>query len=406
MTALISPTSRLPPIGQLAYYSTEELAAAIRYLRQIYNPEVRGIRRLSKKSGNGRVPTAQSAVSEDHLDAIRSDAFERSYAIRWLTSLVSQAYRFGELPSDIEPSPREVLIQEAASLLAISAGTASAGTLTRTFHFPRTGGAVEVQLTDAPLDNHDYGSVGAQTWGSACLLSEMLVDEPHKFGLLPAPHAGSTRLRALELGAGTGLVTSTLAKVCMGDNINGSNAIPAEIIATDFHASVLANLRNNIEANCAAQSAPTDAAVSVSCSRLDWSQFPSANKHEPPFDKPFNLILGADIVYEAEHATWIKACVERLLKMPSSYDCDPLSSTPRFHLVIPLRSTHVLECSTIEEVFPAASRIAAGEAQASTPVLAILSKDVIVCEAYDDVRSRRGGSDNVEYVHYVIGWCV
>lgn len=31
-----------------------------------------------------------------------------------------------------------------------------------------------VALTDIPLDNHDYGSIGTQTWGGACVLAEMI----------------------------------------------------------------------------------------------------------------------------------------------------------------------------------------------------------------------------------------
>ncbi|EMD32348.1 hypothetical protein CERSUDRAFT_108801, partial [Gelatoporia subvermispora B] len=409
MTVLISPTAHLPPIGRLGSHSTEQLAAAICYLRQIYNPEVRGIRRVNKKPGNGHVPAVQRAAAETNIDAIRSDVFERAYSIRWLTSLVSQAHCILEMASDDDMPRHEALVQDAASLLAVCAGAASAGTLTRNFYFPYTNGVIEVHLTDAPLENHDYGTVGTQTWGSACLLSEMLVDEPYTFGLSPTRRASCTRLRALELGAGTGLVSSTLARLCMGDITQDTTSTPAEIIATDLHPSVLTNLRNNIEANCAAQTASTNASVSVSCARLDWSQFPLTNHVDPPFDKPFDLILGADIVYEAEHATWIKACVEKLLKKPSSDTCSPFPSTssPRFHLVVPLRPTHVLECSSIEEVFPPASRKAAGETQASiTPALAVLSKDVIVCEAHGDVRSRSGGSDEVEYVHYIIGWCV
>ncbi|EPS98127.1 hypothetical protein FOMPIDRAFT_1127072 [Fomitopsis schrenkii] len=395
--SLSAPSTHLPPIGRIQTYSAEDLTKAVRYLRLIYNPDVRGIRRVDRN--RERIPQdfappnslapflkhgsrCPSSSPDPELEALRSDAFERAYAIRWLTALVSQVYQLLEADDDAASQTsaleREALLQEASALLAICAGTASAGTVTRTFRFH--GGAapaVEVQLTDVPLENQDYGSVGAQTWGSACLLAEMLVEDPAAFGFSPA----ATHLRVLELGAGTGLVSVALGKLL---------GVRASIVATDFHPSVLANLQNNVTANFAAAAA--DSAPSVSAHFLDWAKFPALSDPPAPFEEPFDHIFGADIIYEAEHALWIKNCVEKLLRLPT-----PSNPRPAFHLVIPLRPTHTLESSTAEEVFPPI------ETRDAAEMLLTLSKNVILCEANGNVRARSGTSEEVEYVHYVIG---
>ncbi|KAH9943964.1 putative methyltransferase-domain-containing protein [Amylocystis lapponica] len=308
----------LPPLAQS---SPDVLAHALRHLRLL----------LSRTS--------------DH------DPFDRAYAIRWLTALVSRASL---------DDAHEALVQDAAALLAIAAGPASAGALTRVFRF----GPITVQLTDAPLDNDDFTSVGAQTWHSACLLADILAAAPHDFGL------ALDRVRVLELGAGTGLVSLTAAQLL------DARRQRATVVATDVHPAVLANLARNAAAN-----APTHPAVSVHIHALDWARVDTA----PPLDAPFDLVLGADIVYEPEHARDVRACVARLLRP---------SPAARFHLVVPLRPTHLLESRSIDDAFPPASADADG--------LVVFAKDVLAYEARADLRSRVG--DEMDHVHYTIGW--
>ncbi|KAI0728078.1 putative methyltransferase-domain-containing protein [Fomitopsis betulina] len=363
-----APSTHLPPIARIQTYSAEDLTKAVLYLRLIYNPDVCGSRRHGSR---------EHSIPDPDLEALHSDVFERAYAIRWLTALVSRVYQLLEADED---APRhvltlEALLQQATALLAVCAGTASAGTVTRTFRFYGKAAPVEVQLTDAPLENQDYGSVGAQTWGSACLLAEMLVEDPAAFGLLPAAPC----LRVLELGAGTGLVSVVLGKLL---------GVHASVVATDFHPSVLENLQNNVTANFAA-----DSTLPVRTHVLDWAKFPALSDPPAPFEEPFDYIFGADVIYEAEHALWIKSCVEKLLRRPT-----PSNPRPAFHLVIPLRPTHTLESSLVEEIFPSI------EACDTRATLLALSKTAIVCEANVCLRSRNGASEEVEYVHYVIGW--
>ncbi|KAF8513602.1 hypothetical protein JB92DRAFT_3143380 [Gautieria morchelliformis] len=133
------------------------------------------------------------------LSAICADVFERSFAIQWLTRFVSLFSEVGDESSGSSRVSSQAL-EEAASLLAICAGAAASGTVTRTFTFPLPGRAPNptvvpdsyssstptrnsfisvdspntvdegvdeftVMLRDAPLESSDFSSVGAQTWG-------------------------------------------------------------------------------------------------------------------------------------------------------------------------------------------------------------------------------------------------
>ncbi|KAH7923750.1 hypothetical protein BV22DRAFT_1120625 [Leucogyrophana mollusca] len=408
MSIIHPPTTHLPPIAKIASFTASQLLDALTYLRTLYLPAVRGSRRARIRPIPGH---------EADVDLLRSDAFERSYAIRWLTALIAQIELWGDLadadrlPSEgalAAPEPTaahgEILIQQAASLLAICAGVAAAGKITRVFSFGSGRSTVEVQLTDIPLDNSDYGSVGAQTWGSACVLAEMIVERPETFGLISsgipsdrtAP-AAKARFRMLELGAGTGLVTLTVGKL-MG-------AIPqwadrrAILVATDFHPSVLANLQTNIRSNFTEDSDKHQ--PSVLSHFLDWSQFPTMQTPPGIFAEPFDLVVGADIVYETQHAVWIKGCLETLLRRSRG----PASGPSAFHLVIPLRPTHTAESNTIETVFSRSSDIDANAPVHAREELVILSKESIVCDAHDGTgREWSGRAEDVEYIYYEIGW--
>ncbi|KII86226.1 hypothetical protein PLICRDRAFT_43797 [Plicaturopsis crispa FD-325 SS-3] len=367
-----SPSARLPSIRKLAATDSASIEDALKYLRVLYSPPVRGSRRRTKIS-----------TDDDELDGLRADAFERTHAVRWLTALVSHLSAI----SDGTPAS-ELILADAASLLAICAGTAAAGMLARVFAF---GSDVQVQLTDAPLENADFASVGAQTWGAACILSERIVESPQDFFASDVDN-----VRVLELGAGTGLVSLTVAKLLAADSAK------ATVVASDFHPSVLANLKRNITANFPDSdlhplaSSTLNPLADITAVFLDWSDLNSSSLSTSEL---FDVILGADIVYESTHAEWIKACLERLLRRPSRPPLATLSSHEMdtksggvFHLVIPQRATHARESQTVERVFPLVSSID----DTRDSELAILGVEEIVCSADRD--------EDVVYRHYRIGW--
>jgi predicted nicotinamide N-methyase len=369
-----SPTVYLPSTKKIPHLPLGVLEDSLAYLRVLYNPPVRASRPTSRRK-LFPTPQSRSIANSDHADSplehIQRDQFERSYSMRWLTSLISQI----QLQKvDSWANEEESLVEDAASLLAICAGTASAGTFTRYFTFGR--GMVNVRITDIPLENCDFSSVGAQTWGGSCVLAETIVNNPNEFGLT---RVSSGPLRVLELGAGTGLVSVTLAQYLFKCDRSAS------IYPTDFNPTVLANLSRNIAANATSWSPQ----VTLTSAFLDWSR-PEGGSNGLP--DSFDLILGADITYELQHTLWIKGCLQQLLRKPEPSENHP----PRFHLVIPLRPLFIQESGAIENAFPFAK---ASSSVDKTMELVIMSKDVIICNEDGD-----GKQTEVEYAYYVIGW--
>lgn len=395
MVETLPPTSYLPPIKRISFEDIDSLNTSIEYLRSIYNPEVRGSRRRKStpaSTDGGPAIHAMTPQPTTALNAVRQDSFERAYAIKWLTALISALDSEDRIPPSFHE--QEKTICDAASLLAVCSGASAAGTVVRDFTFSyhpfraRHMGSpipITVKLTDISLDNEDYGSVGAQTWGGACVLSEMIIEDPGLFGLSADQLEAHERnvFRVLELGAGTGLVSLTVGKLLQNMNLHGSRRV--EIVATDYYPSVLKNLRSNIQANVPPT---TSSQVTLLAHPLDWSCFGPDDTHDLPFDKPFDLVLGSDIIYEPEHAGWIRSCLTHLLRKPSSStsNCTQCSF---FHLVVPLRPTHTFESSTIETVF-------AADTGSHSLSLQVVAKDTFVCDTES--------GEEVEYAYFTIGW--
>ena len=371
--ALLPPTIRLPPQGKLSFTTPEALTEALRYLRWLYNPEVRGSRRLKTNA-------KANHLAED-LDALRSDPFERTYTMRWLTAVISHASDFEPASDNADDSATaallasncEAILAAASSLLAVCSGSSAAGAINREFIFGD--GLIHVIVSDVPFENQCFESVGAQTWGGACVLSELIVERPALFARI---HSQEMNCRVLELGAGTGLVSLTLGKLLQ------SFGMGAEIVASDFYPLVLSNLKSNILTNFPSASS----SLAITANFLDWSSFPTIQAPGSPFDNKFDLILGADVVYEPPHASWIKACLLTLLH-----------HSRLFHLVVPLRPTHRLESRSIEDVFPLC-RTSDVECAAPHLELVIVEKEIIVCGAGVEFK------EEVEYGYYRIGWGV
>ncbi|KAF8702108.1 Lysine methyltransferase, partial [Rhizoctonia solani] len=114
---------------------------------------------------------------------------------------------------------------------------------------------------------------------------------------------------------------------------------------------------------------------------------------EPPFDQPFDIIFGADVVYEISHIALVRGVVERLLRKPSYR---PSSPPAYFHLIMPLRPTHADEANSVDMAFPRAEDVSLKHG--SEEILAIIKTETYARSA------GVGRADEVQYVHYCVGW--
>lgn len=410
MHSTIRPISFLPPLRQLSSHGLDPIQQALAGLRSLYFPPAPPKLVLHKrhvvvaKIHDRSVPDSGYASAEgeeddeveeaevsrkligyDDVDALRSDPFEREFAAKWLTGLIARSdVWIAEAPEEegcgdtIEERNR--VVDDAASLLSLFAcagDTEPEPALTRVFSFPRScgGSPVCVELNDRALLTTDHTSVGLQSWASSIILAERICWEhaAFDFDLLDQPG-----ISILELGAGTGLLSIVTSKLLPS----------AEIIATDYHSDVLANLRSNISTNVAGQ----DKSL-ISVHTLDWSNPPSEG---PLAEGSFDMILAADVVYHQDHARWIRSCVQRYLRR--SRDGEPYK--PVFWLIIPLRSTgrHEGMGTTVEQIFPSL-----GSPPGPSPGT---EKSELVIQRKEEIARRAGvgRADEGSYVLFQIGW--
>lgn len=348
----IPPTVNLPPLKSLSNCSLNQVLDALSNLRVLYfpSPLVESLQLQNNSKPYARLVCDNSApdsgyasAEEDDddtssdfdgrneaLELLRTDEFERAFAIKWLIGFTVRSDTWIYSAPETETDSYTCAVDEAVSLLALFSGSESEQAITRTFSFLASGDQpVEVELNDAPLVNEDHTSVGLQSWASSILLAERLCVNPGKFSLDPT--ISGRGLRLLELGAGTGLLSITVAKILAKGQVHTPGPPPV-IVATDFHPDVLANLQRNVDGD-----ADTEG---ILVRKLDWSQ---PNSSSAPFDRPFDLILAADVVYEPSHASWIANCVTTLLARPAGV----------LWMIIALRSggRHEGLSSTVGEAF-------------------------------------------------------
>lgn len=384
----LPPTSYLPPVRSIQTATEEQINASLRNLHSLYCP-LRLPSALLTKSGHiegtatplnlvdsGYASEAEDddnvtdSDAEDALTTLRTDVFERDFAVRWLTRLIMHV---DELSIESEDS-RSQILDEAAFILSSFSDTSEDNeedALTRDFSFPTSLSSalegIKVQLNDAPLSGTDHTDVGLQSWGASIIMSGLMCASPERFGLKDLGRNSTI----VELGAGTGLVSLTIAKLL--PRLATTNPT---VVATDYHPAVLENLRSNIVTNF-----PSDDASLVQTMLLDWS----VPKSEPPLDVPIPLLFAADVVYAKEHAIWLRDCAGRMLALDGS-----------FWLMITVRKHGKFEGipETVEAAFARWEECP----KKSGKTLKILEKEM------HEKQRGIGRGDETGYMLYRIGW--
>jgi hypothetical protein len=304
----------LPPIRSLASATEEQINSALRNLQALYCPLRLPAALPQPKTKRRQIPEVSTPVpadsgyasqddeedsddtaAEEVVAAMRADPFERNFATRWLTSLLSRSAEM-----DLSEEAQSRIADDAAFILASfsDSNAEEEEALTRKFSFAMTPNeTVEVTLNDAPLSGTDHTDVGLQSWGASIVLSDLMCSSPGRFGLDLQELPGQPTI--IELGAGTGLVSLTLAKLLPNVGIDSAN-----IIATDYHPTVLENLQANITTNF-----PTDdeSAAPVGAAELDWSIPP------PELHCTAQFLVASDVVYAPQHASWLRDCAAHLM---------------------------------------------------------------------------------------------
>ncbi|POS73819.1 hypothetical protein DHEL01_v207783 [Diaporthe helianthi] len=249
--------------------------------------------------------SCDGVTDQDHVAELRHDPYERQFAVRWLTSLIARA---DELLSHADQDTQQQIVDDASYILASFSSATNAeedegaGEIEREFYFARDGhqggDKIEVRLTDGtPATGTDHTDVGLQSWGASIVVSDMMCASPERFGLTVEKLGREPRI--VELGAGTGLVGITMAKLLPRLGMSG-----AAVVATDYHPAVLENLRSNIRANFVGSDD-----IAVEACLLDWSD-PCL---DPPLHIAADMLIATDVVYAPEHAAWLRDCAAKML---------------------------------------------------------------------------------------------
>ncbi|CAG8837732.1 2418_t:CDS:2, partial [Gigaspora margarita] len=247
-------------------------------------------------------PIWETSNSQEYIE---ETSFANRNAIDWLTKLIASPLDW--INVDLQ---REEIIERAAKCIAAACGKVASGPIIRDWSFPAPPGSnkpITLKIRDSTLLDDD---VGFKTWGAAYLLAKRCTSGQ----AMPLDKIQSTSI--LEIGTGTGLVGLTCAMI----------GCPS-VLLTDYHLNVLSNVAYNVNLN--------QLQNIVKVEKLDWKEVANGVKQE--LQQNFDIIVGADIVYEVAHANWISKVIKQYMKKDGI-----------FYLMVPLRPTHTLEIELFE----------------------------------------------------------
>lgn len=194
--------------------------------------------------------------------------------------------------------------------------------ISRVFNIPRT------DCTEFPVTLHEPSltsdNLGMKTWVSSFLLAKRLGELLTPSKLLHFTQKDNRPLRALELGAGTGLVGISFASLC------GS---AASVHLTDLP-EIVPNLAHNVSLN---EKTLLESGALVSTGVLDWSIQDTnvVGDHEK-----YEILLAADPLYSPDHPRWLAQTIQRWLS--------PVKGS-RVVLEMPLRDAYLSQVSELRK---------------------------------------------------------
>ncbi|KAL5342459.1 VPS28 protein-domain-containing protein [Aspergillus crustosus] len=240
-------------------------------------------------------------------EPVKNRAVELTGLARYITSIIASPLSW--LDTD---ELREAIWDAASARLSERSGRTAMPAMSRVFAIPTaTGEELTLTLHEPSLTSDN---LGMKTWVSSYLLSRRL-HSLLKSTPQPVPSTSTTRssnrpLRALELGAGTGLVGLSFAA------LRGKTAA---IHLTDLPP-IVPNLAYNAALNVEILN---KTAAAVTTGVLDWSLSPEI---PPRSEQQYDLILAADPLYSPDHprllvdtiAVWLSRGLDAraVLEMP------------------------------------------------------------------------------------------
>ncbi|KAL2006813.1 hypothetical protein VTN00DRAFT_9481 [Thermoascus crustaceus] len=227
-------------------------------------------------------------------EAVKRPAVQPAGVAQYLTSIISSSLKW--LESD---ELREAVWDAAAARLSERSGRAAMPAMSRVFNIPASSKEEFTLTLHEPSLTSD--NLGNKTWVSSYLLSRrlhnLLESTPQLVPATSTTQKDSSTLRALELGAGTGLVGLSFAVL---------RGALATIHLTDLPA-IVPNLEHNVKLNTELLE-KSDATVTTGV--LDWSVAPDPL---PSQDERYDIILAADPLYSPEHPKWLVNTIKRWL---------------------------------------------------------------------------------------------
>ncbi|KAG1763878.1 hypothetical protein EDD22DRAFT_885790 [Suillus occidentalis] len=309
MTYFRPPTSFLPPLSALSTHTTGSMQDALQDLKDLYFPAAARHPKMTRPTN------AVPALRQDISNTVHVPHPKRTGRLNHSDGVPDSGYASEEDEAEMEGDPES----EAEGL---DTDALRSDELERNFAIIWLTGLIKrsdlwMHVLDGAAEQEELTRLSVIEQASKLLACFAGDDEQQEDALTATIYFSfcipqrTAPLRVLELGAGTGLLSIATARLLESHG--------------DYHSAVLDNLLQNVKINN----------VSVQIESLDWSR--------PPPLEPYDVILGADVVYHPEHAKWIKNCVEKMLKKGGV-----------FWLIIAMRSSgrHDGLWETVDNVFP------------------------------------------------------